>query len=155
MKACVYKLQCSLTSKFYIGSTIHTLAYRLKKHRSSSKEPRKYGSPLYTHFREVGWENAEMTTITEVEIDSRRELLELEKAEILTHIGHPLCLNHNRPVITRDEKKALDVEYGKKRRANNKDEQRNRVAEWRKNNPEKWREQKRRSVEQQRKKRQS
>ena len=155
MKARIYKLQCCLTSKFYIGSTIHTLAYRLKKHRNTCKDPRRNTSPLYTHFREVGWENAEMTTIVEVEVESRRELLELEKAEILTHIGQPLCLNHNRPVITRDEKKALDVEYGKKRRANKKNEERNRVAEWRKNNPEKYAAQVRRSVEQQRKKRQS
>ena len=153
MKACIYRLECLLTSKFYIGSTIHTLAYRLKKHRSTSKEPDKQNSPLYTHFREVGWEHARMSILTEVEIESRRDLLAIERAEILRHLGSPLCLNHNRPVITREEKKESDADYGKKRRAENKDDERQRVAEWRRNNPEKRAEQVRRSLEHQRQKR--
>ena len=150
MKACLYRLECSVTSKFYIGSTTLTLAQRLKKHRSSSTEIRKQASPLYTHFREVGWETAEMVVLSEVEVDSRRDLLALERAEILRHLGCPLCLNHNRPIITREEKKAGDAVYGKKRRAENKDAERQRVVEWRKRNPEKYAEQIRRSVERQR-----
>ena len=150
MKACIYRLQCRLTGKFYIGSTTCSLTYRLKKHRASSKEPRKQASPLYTHFREVGWEHAEMTILREVEAESRHALLEVERTEILTHLGAPLCLNHNRPVITREEKKDHDAVYGKKRRAENKDDERRRVAEWRKRNPEKYAEQVRRSVERQR-----
>lgn len=153
MKACLYKLECVMTSKFYIGSTIHTLKYRLKKHRATSKEPDKQNSPLYTHFREVGWINARMSVLTEVEVETRRDLLALERAEILRHLGSPLCLNHNRPIISRDEKKESDAEYGKKRRAENKDAERQRVIEWRLRNPEKYAEQIRRSVEQQREKR--
>jgi hypothetical protein len=153
MKACIYRLRCRLTEKFYIGSTTCTLACRLKKHRASSKEQRKQASPLYTHFREVGWQHAEMSVLREIEVETRRELLELEKAEILLHLGSPLCLNHNRPVITREEKKESDADYGKKRRAENKDDERQRIAEWRRNNPEKRAEQNRRSVEQQRQKR--
>jgi hypothetical protein len=96
-----------------------------------------------------------MTVIFDVEVESRRGLLELEKAEILKHIDNPLCLNHNRPVISREEKRQSDVEYGKRRREVNKERERNRVAEWRKNNPKKYAEQVRRSVEQQRIKRRS
>lgn len=153
MKACLYRLRCHLTGKFYVGSTTCTLAVRLKKHRASSKEERKQASPLYTHFREVGWQHAEMSILREVEVDSRRALLELEKAEILLHLGTPLCLNHNRPVITAAEKKESHAVYGKKRRAETMDAERRRVAEWRRNNPEKRVEQVRRSLAQQREKR--
>jgi hypothetical protein len=38
MKACLYKLECAVTSKFYIGSTIHTLKYRLKKRRLAREQ---------------------------------------------------------------------------------------------------------------------
>jgi hypothetical protein len=142
-----------VTSKFYIGSTTLALAQRLKKHRTASTELRKQASPLYTHFREVGWESAEMYVVSEVDVDSRRALLELERAEILAHLGSPLCLNHNRPIITPAEKKDHDAVYGKLRRATTAQADRERVAEWRRNNPEKRAEQVRRSLDQQRQKR--
>lgn len=91
-----------------------------------------------------------MIVLREVEADSRHGLFQIEKAEILRHLGSSLCLNHNRPIITREEKKEHAVVYGKKRRAENKDAERQRVAEWRKRNPEKYAEQVRRSVERQR-----
>ena len=94
-----------------------------------------------------------MTVIFDVEVESRRGLLEIEKAEILKHIDDPHCLNNNRPIISPEEKRQSDVEYGKRRRELNKERERNRVAEWRKNNPEKRAEQIRRSLEQQRRKR--
>jgi hypothetical protein len=150
MKACLYRLDCSVTSKFYIGSTTCTLAVRLKKHRASSLEIRKQNSPLYRHFREFGWTNARVSVLTEVDIETRRDLLALERAEILRHLGSPLCLNHNRPIITREEKKVEDARYGKKRRAENKDDERRRVAEWRKKNPERYAEQIRRRNERKR-----
>ena len=137
----IYKLECKLTSKFYICSTIHNLVYRLKKHRSSSKEIRKQNSPLYSHFREVGWNNANMSLIKEVTFESRRDLLEMEKVEILKFLGDELCLNHNRPLQTLEEKLEQTKEYGKIHRQLNKERQREKLNEWRKNNPEKWKEQ--------------
>ena len=85
-----------------------------------------------------------MSVLTEVDVESRRDLLALERAEILKHLGSPLCLNHNRPIITREEKKESDADYGKKRRAENMEDERQRVAEWRTRNPEKYAEQVRR-----------
>lgn len=143
----VYLLRCTETLKFYIGSTIHTLAYRLKKHRSTSKEEDKMNSPVYTHFRSIGWGTAEMTLLHELFIESKTQLLELEKAEILKHIGSELCLNHNRPLRTLEEKKQQDIDYGKLRRAIKRDDERARVKQWRLDNPEKRKEQVRRSNE--------
>ncbi len=152
MKAQIYMLSCLETGKFYIGSTVHTLQYRLKKHRSASKEPQREKTALYIHFRSVGWDKAKMTCLSEIEIENRREMFELEKLEILKHIGSELCLNTNRPVITREEKKKMDAEYGKEIRKLDPESERNRVAEWRKKNPEKYREQARRYRERKRNK---
>ena len=143
----IYRLQCNETSKFYIGSTIHTLTYRLKKHRSTSKEEDKMGSPVYSHFRSVGWNNAQMILICECEVNSKVELLTLEKDEILKYIGQENCLNHNRPIRTTEEKKEWDKEYGKVRRILKKDEERSRIKQWRLDNPEKYAEQRRRERE--------
>lgn len=110
-------------------------------------------SPLYTHFNNVGWDKAFMTVVREVTFETRGELLALEREEIDKYLGHQLCLNHNRPIITKEEKKQLDAEQGKQRRQRRKEEERKRVAEWRKANPEKRAEQVRRSLEQQRQKR--
>jgi len=151
----IYLLRCKDTSKFYIGSTIHNLTYRLKKHRSTSKEVAKMNSPLYTHFREIGWDKAEMSLIHEIHVENRRQLLELEKIEILKHIEDDLCLNHNRPIITQEEKKHSDKEYAKMHRIENKDRERTRLQEWRKNNPEKRKEQVRRANERAKEKKQS
>ena len=94
-----------------------------------------------------------MSVLSEVDVETRRDLLALERAEIQTHIGSPLCLNHNRPLITPDEKKERDVAYGKVRRSHKSQDERQRVADWRQKNPEKRAEQVRRSLEQQRQKR--
>lgn len=137
----IYKLECKITSKFYIGSTIHTLIYRLKKHRSTSKEENKMNSPLYTHFRNIGWDNATMILIKDAVFETRRDLLEIEKIEILKYLGQELCLNRNRPVTTVNEKKQMDKEQGKIRRQENKDHERDRVKQWRLDNPDKVKEQ--------------
>lgn len=151
----IYLLRCRDTSKFYIGSTIHNLTYRLKKHRATSKEVDKMNSPLYTHFREIGWDKAEISLICETHVENRKQLLELEKTEILKHIESDLCLNHNRPLITREEKKQSDKEYGKVRRRDNREAELQRVRQWRLDNPEKRKEQVRRSNERAKEKKQS
>ena len=153
MKACIYKIECQLTQKFYIGSTTLSLKMRLKKHRSSSKEQRKMKSPLYLHFGNVGWQNAEITNIYDVEIECRRHLLEIENKEITKYIGSELCLNHNRSTATIDDKKERDRLYGQIRRQEKKEQERQRVAKWRLENPTKYADQVKRSVEKQRQKR--
>ncbi len=112
-------------------------------------------SPFLTHFREVGWEFASMTILYEIEVADRHEILQEEKIEILKYLNTELCLNQNRPVRTTDEKKQQDKESSKLRRAEQKDRERQRVAEWRAKNPEKYAAQVRRSVEEQRAKRRS
>jgi hypothetical protein len=141
----IYKIQGN--DKFYIGSTTCDLKYRLKKHRSKSKEEVSINNPLYKYFRVIGWENASITLIKEVQINTKKELLEIEKSEIL-QVKHDLnCLNSNMPILTLEEKKKRDSEYSKLRRQANPERERERLQKWRKENPEKRREQTKRERE--------
>jgi hypothetical protein len=88
-----------------------------------------------------------MTQLHELTVEGKTQLLELEKTEILKHLGNELCLNHNRPIRTTDEKKQQNIDYGKLRRATKSSEERARVRQWRIDNPEKRKEQVRRANE--------
>lgn len=147
----IYKL--SGGGKFYIGSTTQTLNLRLKNHRSKSKEETRKHTPLYIHFNQIGWSQCTIEMIIEQEFESKKTMLEMERKYIDINIKNNECLNHNRPTITPSEKKQRDHCYGKIHRSENKETERQRVAAWRKNNPEKHAEQVKRSVEKQRSKR--
>lgn len=138
----VYKLEGG--GKFYIGSTTCDLKNRLKHHRSKSKEDISKNRAVYVHFRELGWQNVTITLLYEFEVTNRRELYEKECEFIKQFIGTENCLNTIRSAITRIEKKESDAIYGKKRRQENHEHERKRLQEWRKNNPEKYKEQTRR-----------
>jgi hypothetical protein len=147
MLGSIYRLECKETSKFYIGSTTLPLNKRLIKHKTSSNEERRMKSPLYSHFREVGWDKAEIMLIKEVEYKDRRDLLSIEKAEILINKNNDKCLNHNRPIITREEKMERDKDYAKNRRSENKESEKERLQKWRLANPDKRKEQTKRERE--------
>jgi hypothetical protein len=132
----IYKLEGG--GKFYIGSTTSSLNRRFIRHKSKSKETVCENTPVYVHFRNIGWENCVISLIEELVFENRRQLLERETQEINKYLSNELCLNHNRPLITREQKKQMDVEYGKKRRHHNKEEECKRLQEWRKLNPEKY-----------------
>lgn len=145
MKGLIYRFQCRQTGKFYIGSTTQDIKKRVKNHKSKAKEEYRKNTPLYSHVNSVGWNNIDVVIVVEIDFDSRSHLLQHEKNEITKHLTDANCLNHNRPIRTTEEKKQHDAEYGKKRRAEQKERERNRVSEWRLNNPEKYAEQCRRA----------
>lgn len=139
--------------KFYIGSTTQPLKKRLKNHRSKSKEETRKNTPLYKHFNVIGWDGVIIELIAEQDFVDKSEMFGLEKSEILKHQSDENCLNYAKPTITAEEKRERDRAYGKKRRTENPDSERIRVAEWRRNNPDKYAQQVARSVERQRQKR--
>lgn len=144
----IYRL--SGGDKFYIGSTTQTLRLRLKNHRSKSKEDRRKNTPIYKHFNEIGWDKATIEIMCELEFADKHAMFEYERQEIEKYINDVNCLNCIKPIIALEEKKQRDKEYGKKRRTEQKEKERQRVAVWRANNPEKYAAQVRRSVEKQR-----
>jgi len=135
--------------KFYIGSTIQTLTRRLSKHKSRSKEKDRKNSNLYKYFTEIGWENVTIELIEEIEIKTRKDLFELECKYIRDSLIDEKCLNINRPVRTIEERKEQDRQIGKRIRSERPDHERERVAEWRRKNPEKYRAQVQRFLEKQ------
>ena len=147
MKGLVYRFQCRQTGKFYIGSTTQDIKKRLKNHKSKAKEEHRKNTPLYSHVNLVGWNSIDVIIVFEEEFVSRTQLLQLEKDEIMKHLNDANCLNNNRPIRTSEEKKEQDKEYGKQRRIEQKEKERERVRKWRLDNPEKYAEQKRRSIE--------
>jgi Uri superfamily endonuclease len=127
--------------KFYIGSTTQELKKRLKNHRSKSKETHRQLTPLYLHFNNIGWAAATITLIEEIEILNRVELLGMEDILVRNSLNDPNCLNKTCVIVTPEQKREQDREYGKIRRESQKERERERVRIWRQNNPEKWREQ--------------
>jgi hypothetical protein len=137
MKACLYRLECLATSKFYIGSTTLALEDRLREHKSFSTKAKSRQIPVYAHFAEVGWECATIELVREVEYETKRDLLKAEREELDKVRDNPACLNKNRPLITREELKEQVKTNAAKWYAENKDHVRERVREWRQANPEK------------------
>lgn len=135
----IYKLEGG--GKFYIGSTTCELNYRLKKHKSKSNELISKNRLLYLHFKEIGWNNANMILILEVEVNLRNELLKYEKDEIMKVINDPNCLNSILPITTIEERKKRNLDYDRQRRQKNPEKQRARLQKWREANPEKYKEQ--------------
>lgn len=146
----IYKL--SGGGKFYIGSTTETLYRRLIRHKSKSKNEDRKDSILYRHFLDLGWEHVVIELIEEVKVETRKQLLERECVHIKEAMKDANCLNINRPITTPEEKKELNKVTSKKIRTNNPEQERERVAEWRKNNPEKYKAQIDRVKEKQRNK---
>lgn len=151
MIARIYKI--SGGGKFYIGSTTQTLNLRLKNHRSKSKEDSRKNTPLYKHFNEVGWENSIIELIHEQYFSDKKDLLEYEKTEIKKYQNNDNCLNYARPIRTIEEKIQQNKEYGKLHRKQHPEYHRQRLAEWRLCNVEKYKAQVIRSVVKQRNKR--
>jgi len=117
---------------------------RLKNHRSKSKDPLRQKTPLYVYFNRVGWSSARIILLAEFEDISDYELRALETSEIENVIKNPNCLNKAIPIQTIEYKKQADKEYGKVRRQEKKEDERERVKQWRIANPEKYAEQCRR-----------
>lgn len=139
MSGLVYRLTSRCDGYFYIGSTMNTLANRMKRHKALLSDPVRCRSPVYTHFNDVGWENnAVIEQVEEFVGITRTELRQREMDELMKVVDDPMCLNRNRPIRTNEDKKESDKEYGRIYRERTKEHQRERIRKWRAENPEKW-----------------
>lgn len=102
----IYKLICS-DGYYYYGSTIQSLKDRFQHHKGSSK---KMTSKLYTHIRNISWENVKIECVEEVSCNNRKELREVENKYILESKNDPLCLNTLRAYTPDDEKRIMEKE---------------------------------------------
>lgn len=144
-KGYIYKL--SGGGKFYIGSTSLTPELRLEEHKDCSTKQSSQRQPVYRHFKQIGWNNVTVETLREVEYNLKRDLLQYEREEYDKVANDENCLNVNRPYVTREEKKEQLKTNAAKWYQDNKEHTRERLQEWRKNNPEKVKEQRERRRE--------
>lgn len=87
----IYKVICSESDYFYIGSTCTTLRNRLKEHKKTAKkEPNR---PFYSYFNNVGWDTAEIKLLENYPCSNRNELLKKENEYISKFIKEENCLN--------------------------------------------------------------
>jgi hypothetical protein len=141
----IYRL--SGGGRFYIGSTSLTLEERLREHKSFSTKTKSKRIPVYAHFTSLGWEGVSIEVIRECEYETKRDLLKVEREELDKVRDDPLCLNKNRPYITREENRVRVKETAAKWHQEHKDHTRERLQAWRNANPEKVKEQRARQKE--------
>jgi hypothetical protein len=87
---------------FYIGRTVNSLENRLTEHKRFHMGNHKYnqekGRCPSTRFEiyiaKYGWGNPTITEHTYCEVDSLKEMHELELLVIKVHFFDPKCLNH-------------------------------------------------------------
>lgn len=141
----IYRL--SGGGRFYIGSTSLTLEERLREHKSFSTKMKSKQIPVYAHFTSLGWEGVSIELIRECDYETNRDLLKVEREELDKVRDDPLCLNKNRPYITREENRVRVKETAAKWNQEHKDRARERLQTWREANPEKVKEQRTRQKE--------
>ena len=78
---------------YYYGSTYDNVMQRFLKHIDMSKRPENKNLKLYSYFKKIGWENAKIEIIKNLNINTKNELLEEENKYIQQHINDPFCLN--------------------------------------------------------------
>ncbi len=120
-KSCVYVIRCKNQDikEIYIGSTCN-FTNRKGGHKKCVCDTRQasYYSPVYKYIRNTGgWDNWEMLKLETCNCDSYEELCLREKYYF--DLLKP-TLNHNRPIINKEEKRLLMNQN---------------CALWRKNNP--------------------
>lgn len=103
MKIKIYKIINSKNNKVYIGGTIKLLRYRLSNHKCR-KRP---NEPLYKLMTEIGRQYFSIILLEEKEVDSKRDLLDLEDKYIdeFRETNPEDCLNKNRAYTTKKQKK--------------------------------------------------
>lgn len=139
MRGYVYRMTDG--TKFYIGSTGLTPAERLLEHKTYSKKAVSQRQPVYRYFASIGWENVTIETLRECEYSVKRELLQHEREEYDRVCDDPNCLNKHKPWVSREESKQRTNKTTRLWQSENKDHCRDLLKEWRKNNPEKVKEQ--------------
>jgi hypothetical protein len=140
----IYKIECNITKRQYIGSTTQLLESRLKGHwnnylstiQNRSKRP-------CSSFEILKGNDFAIHLIENVKCKNKEELLTRERFYIETTD----CVNKNKPILTREESKNYITHYYTHYYCNNKavlatkhkeyyDEKRSQILEWQKKNYE-------------------
>ncbi len=120
----IYKITSPNTEKIYIGSTCHTLEYRLRKHINNYKSYLKGEYKYTTSYEIIKSNDFEIILLENVKCNNKRELHLIERK----YIDEIDCVNKFKPLRSKkewyqDNKQRLlkkQIEYQKKNKAKNK-----------------------------------
>jgi hypothetical protein len=126
----IYKLINCVDNKEYVGSTHYTLDIRLGRHLSSSS---KLNSKVYIHFKNIGWNNAEIKLVENFKCENRTELRIREQYWIEELKPE---LNTNKAYITEEYLIDYKKKYSKKYRKENPEKEKERHKKYQKENKE-------------------
>jgi len=101
----IYKLQCTDGAYYYGSTTYKYLCQRMTHHKIDAERPAYRKTKLYNHIKNVGWDNVKMMLVDTIQYTDRDALRTKENEYVLKGYGDPLCLNHNRAIITEEERK--------------------------------------------------
>ena len=105
MKGIVYVLKFS-DGKFYIGSTVETIAGRMRNHRHDCK--RRATGFLYKHWRHLNEEpNAEI--LDTVDLETKEDLRTIERHWLEPFLEDVDCLNCYKPRLTDNERREYNA----------------------------------------------
>ena len=119
---------------YYYGSTIRNIVTRLCSHINDSRRNK---SKLYEYFQNIGWNNAKIELINSIDVNSKKELLEIENDYIKKHFDDRFCLNSHHPIINLQRQKETKKRHHKELYEEHKEEINKKGKEWRENNKEK------------------
>lgn len=114
----IYKLICTNTGEFYIGSTCTSLAKRLWYHKKKSRESKQRS--VYKHIFEYGgWDAVKIVLIQDITCTSKDELIR-EEQRYIDELKPSLNTNLATIYTKYDSLQQYTCEYSKTWRENNK-----------------------------------
>ena len=106
----IYVIRSNQTSKYYLGSTIQKISYRLTQHKLSYKNYCNNQKSTYcTSFEILQHEDAYIELLNEVYINSKEELLKMES--IYFDDLKDFLVNKNRPIDEDNDRREKQKKY--------------------------------------------
>jgi len=103
-RAKIYKLYCD-DGHYYFGSTIaHYLCKRIAGHKSDGQKESFKHNKLHSHINRIGWDRVKIILVEEIDYTTKDDLRRKENEYIVKALADPLCLNHNRAIVTEEER---------------------------------------------------
>jgi hypothetical protein len=109
MKGRIYKIWSPSAGIFYYGSTTMTVTQRLASHRTEMMRYTKGLRNYCSSYEVLEFDDAQISTVAEIEYEDRYQLLQLEAFYIKSYD----CVNRCVPWRSEKEKKQMRKEYNK------------------------------------------
>jgi hypothetical protein len=113
-KGKIYKLYCDDGSYYYGSTTDKYLSKRFHSHKADSNKDAYKNNKVYSHIHSIGWDCVKCILVEEFDYTTREDMKRRENKYIVEGLPDPLCLNHNRAIISDSERLEKINERNKK-----------------------------------------